>query len=248
MPTAPVTSLPATPPSTETPYGNSKLGKQAFLKLLTTQLANQDPLQPVDNQAFIAQLAQFAAVEQQSQMNSTLESLLVAQASANQTAVANLVGKDLTFITDKVHLDPTGDVTINGQLSEKAHKLSAIIKDSNGKVVRSIVIDADRNAGPLALTWDGRDSNGQRVTSGDYTVTLTAEDEKGKSVPITTQGRGRVSGVSFADGIPQLIVNGVRVRLSDVQEVNEPNSSNVQPIDTSSSQSPSTTPAPSFTP
>lgn len=221
---APVTNLaqPGPAPSTMTPHGSSKLGKEEFLKLLTTQLANQNPLEPVDNQAFIAQLAQFATVEQQSQMNSTLESLLIAQASSNQTSVANLVGKGITFNSNKVALAEMGDTTINARLTDEAVKVSAIITDANGKTVRSIVVNGNQAAGPVSLTWDGMDTNGRRLPPGTYTVTITAEDAKGTSVSATPHGQGRVSGVSFAEGAPQLIVNGVRVRLSDVLEVNEP--------------------------
>lgn len=210
-------------PSSTTPQGSSKLGKNEFLKLLTTQLSNQDPLDPVDNQAFIAQLATFASVEQQSAMNSTLESLLVAQASSNQTNVAVLVGKDISFNSDKVAVPAMGSVDINGKLSAEAKKVTAMIKDDKGKVVRSIELTGERAAGEVMLNWDGLDTSGNRVPTGNYTVTLTAEDAAGKSVPVTTSGRGRATGVSFSEGFPQLIVNGVRVRLSDVLEVNEPN-------------------------
>lgn len=225
MPTA-IDALtnPGAAPSSLTPQGSSRLGKEEFLKLLVTQLSNQDPLDPVDNQAFIAQLAQFASVEQQSQMNSTLESLLVAQAGANQTNVANLVGKDVTFTSNDVTLPAMGDIELHGRLSGDATKLNAIIKDANGKVVRSIAIDGQRSAGEVMVPWDGRDEQGNRVAAGKYTVTFTAADVAGKSVDVGTNGRGRVSGVSFADGVPQLIVNGVRVRLSDVLEVTEPSS------------------------
>jgi flagellar basal-body rod modification protein FlgD len=212
------------PPSSLTPQGSSKLGKDEFLKLLVTQLSNQDPLSPVDNQAFIAQLAQFATVEQQSQMNSTLESLLLAQASVNQTNIANLVGRDITFTSDKVAIGVSGGTDVNAKLSADAAKLSAIIKDENGKVVRSITVEGRQSAGPVTIPWDGRDTNGNPLPAGTYTVTFTAADETGKSVDVTTQGRGRATGVSFADGVPQLVVNGVRVRLSDVLEVNEPKS------------------------
>jgi flagellar basal-body rod modification protein FlgD len=212
-------------PSTLTPQGSSKLGKEEFLKLLTTQLANQDPLQPVDNQAFIAQLAQFASVEQQSQMNSTLESLLMAQASTNQTAVANFVGKDVSFTTDKITRGAADTQTpIYGELSAKATKLSAIVTDENGRTIRSIVVTAEHAAGPVTFNWDGRDSTGRLMPAGQYTVKLTAEGADGKKIDITPHGRGRASGISFAEGIPQLIINGVRVRLSDVLEVHEPSS------------------------
>src|SRR5690242_15281966 len=80
------------------------LGKDAFLKLLTAQLANQDPLAPVDNTAFIAQLAQFSSVEQLQNVSSRLDSLLLATASANQLSTASLVGKDVGFKADGVDL------------------------------------------------------------------------------------------------------------------------------------------------
>jgi len=211
-------------PSSATPQGSNKLGKEEFLKLLTTQLANQDPLDPVDNQAFIAQLAQFATVEQQSQMNSTLESLLVAQASSNQTNVAVLVGKEISFKSNEVALPAMGQVEVHGKLSDASTKVSAIIKDQNGKTVRTLVLTGDRAAGEFSFQWDGLDSNGQRANAGNYTVTLTAADKDNKSVPVSTSGKGRATGVSFAEGYPQLIINGVRVRLSDVLEVHEPSS------------------------
>ncbi|MCA3015496.1 MAG: flagellar hook assembly protein FlgD [Myxococcaceae bacterium] len=215
-------SQPGAPPTSATPTGSNKLGKEEFLKLLTAQLANQDPLAPVDNQAFIAQLAQFATVEQQSQMNSTLESLLLAQASSNQTNVANLVGKDITFASSSVRLNGTDGVDLNARLSGEATKVSAIIKDENGKVVRSITVEGRRAAGEVSLQWDGRDARGNQLPAGDYSVTFTAENVQGKSIDVSTRGRGRATGVSFADGVPQLVVNGVRVRLTDVLEINEP--------------------------
>ena len=223
-------SLPGAAPDSLKPQGSSKLGKEEFLKLLTTQLANQNPLEPVDNQAFIAQLAQFATVEQQSQMNSTLESLLMAQASSNQTGVANLVGKDVTFTSDKITRG-AGDTqtTINGNLLEKATSVHAIITDASGKTVRDIALTAETAAGPVTFNWDGRDSSGKQLPAGQYTVKLTAENAEKKSVAITPHGKGRASGVSFADGVPQLIVNGVRVRLSDVLEINEPGSTTTAP-------------------
>ncbi len=209
-------------PTSDTPQGSSKLGKNEFLKLLTTQLSNQDPLDPVDNQAFIAQLATFASVEQQSAMNSTLESLLVAQASSNQTNVAVLVGKDISFNSDKVALPAMGNVDLTGKLSNEVTKLTANIKDDKGNTVRTIVLNEKRPAGDFSLDWDGLNNNGARVTPGTYTVTFTAADVNNKPVAVTTNGRGRATGVSFSEGFPQLIVNGVRVRLSDVLEVNEP--------------------------
>ncbi len=77
----------------------SALGKDDFLKLLTAQLAHQDPLQPVDNQAFIAQLAQFSSLEQLQGVSSRLDDLLRSATSSNQLDAASLVGKTITYRT-----------------------------------------------------------------------------------------------------------------------------------------------------
>ncbi len=201
--------------------GNNNLGKDEFLKLLIAQLANQDPTAPTDNQAFIAQLAQFSTVEQQSTMNSHLESLLVAQAANNQTSVANLVGKDILYKTDKVTLDGTNGVTLRGDLKGEATSITASITDSNGKVVRKLTVSGN-DAGPIALEWDGKDENGAKLPAGEFTVKLTAVDVKGDSVEIESRGRAHSTGVTFSNGYPELIIGSAHVRLSDVVEINEP--------------------------
>ncbi len=202
--------------------GSNKLGKDEFLKLLVAQLANQDPTNPTDNQAFIAQLAQFSTVEQQSQMNSTLESLLVAQASSNQTGIANLVGKEVIFKSDTVSLPGEGSVELTGRLAADATRLNASITDSNGKAIRTITLEAAQRSGDLSMIWDGLDSNGNRVPAGNYKVKFTAADKDNKAVGVESRGLGRATGVSFDQGVPLLNVNGVRVRLSDIIELSEP--------------------------
>ena len=89
-------------PSSTTPTGNSELGKTEFLKLMMAQLANQDPTSPQSNEAFIAQLAQFATVELMQSQNQNLEQLIVAQTAGNQTGVAALIGKDVVFRTGEL--------------------------------------------------------------------------------------------------------------------------------------------------
>ena len=210
---APTLSTPAT--------GSKTLGKNEFLKLLTAQLANQDPLSPTDNQAFIAQLAQFASVEQAEATNSRLDSLILAQAANNQTAVANLVGKDIVYKTDKVTLGADSKATISGQLSGDASIVNAIITDANGKKIRTIT-QHDFKAGVVNFEWDGKDDAGNPVAAGDYKVQLTAADSSDHNVGIALRGRARATGITFENGIPELMLNGQRVKLSDVLEISEP--------------------------
>ncbi|HEY0880086.1 MAG TPA: flagellar hook assembly protein FlgD [Archangium sp.] len=210
-----------TSPSSNTPTGSNALGKNEFLKLLTAQLANQDPLAPTDNQAFIAQLAQFASVEQQEAANGRLDSLIVAQAAANQTSVATLVGKDITYRTDSVTLPAAGGTTLQGELAADAKQVNAIITDENGKTIRTITLH-DVNSGTVDFQWDGLDDRGVRVAPGKYKVKLTAADANDKSITFDARGQARATGVTFASGYPELVIGGARVKLSDIVQINEP--------------------------
>ncbi|MDP1824554.1 MAG: flagellar hook capping FlgD N-terminal domain-containing protein [Archangium sp.] len=219
-----LSSTTGAPPSSAAATGSRALGKNEFLKLLTTQLANQDPLAPTDNQAFIAQLAQFASVEQAEAANSRLDALIIAQAANNQTSVANLVGKDIIYRTDSIAAtaaNPTPQ--IQGELAESATQVNAIITDENGKEVAKLVMH-DQQAGTVSFDW-GTTS----LPPGKYKVTLTAKDEKGESIAIAPRNRARATGVTFEAGYPELILNGVRVKMSDIIQIAEAATTNAPP-------------------
>src|SRR5471030_3011991 len=101
-------------PSTLTPTGSNALGKDEFLKLMMAQLANQDPTAPQDNQAFIAQLAQFYTVEQLQTANSQLGNMVLAQASSTQTNAASLVGKNVQYTSNALSLTSGTPASVNG--------------------------------------------------------------------------------------------------------------------------------------
>jgi len=211
----------ATPPSSSAAQGSNALGKDQFLKLLMAQLANQDPTAPADSQAFVAQLAQFASVESLNTMSGQLNTLVVAQASANQLSTAGLVGKDVAYQSNGVQLISGQTTTINATLAGAASSVTAVVKDSSGRTVRTLRQGATP-AGPVSIPWDGRDDNGNPLAAGAYTVSLVAADASGKAVTASTSGTGRVTGVSFEDGVPELLVNGGKVKLADVTEIRQP--------------------------
>jgi flagellar basal-body rod modification protein FlgD len=197
-----------------------QLGKNEFLKLLTAQLANQDPTKPLDSQAFVAQLAQFSSLEQQSGTNERLDSLLLAQASASQTSAMTFVGKEILFRTDKVALGPEGGATISAKLASDAANASATITDERGKVVRTIQLGR-RAAGAFDVAWDGRDDAGNTLPPGDYKVRVAATDDKQKSVPVEMRRTGLVTGVVFENGYPELVVGGSRIKMSEIVELKQ---------------------------
>lgn len=200
--------------------GSSKMGKDEFVKLLMAQLSHQDPTSPMDSEAFVAQLAQFAHVELQQSANSQLESLVMAQAASNQMGAASLVGRDVVFSANRLTLTSGSAAPIHGHLSGPAAKVTAVIKDADGKVVRTMELGA-HGEGDLTASWDGLDDKGGKLPSGDYTVQLTAADSTGKSVSVDTRVRGRVTGVSFQNGYPELVVAGTKIKLADVVEIDE---------------------------
>jgi flagellar basal-body rod modification protein FlgD len=198
----------------------SALGKDEFVKLLMTQLGNQDPTSPMDNQAFVAQLAQFANVELLQGANARLDTMALATASTNQTLAASLVGKEVQYRSDAVRLQAGTPATMKAALAGSATEVTAVVMDATGKPVRTLRLGAQPE-GPLSLTWDGRDDVGQPQPPGDYTVRITAADLAGKSVSVSQRSSGTVSAVSFEQGYPELLIGNTRLKMSDVVEIHQ---------------------------
>jgi flagellar basal-body rod modification protein FlgD len=198
----------------------TQLGKDDFLKLLTAQLANQDPLQPVDNQAFIAQLAQFSSVEQLQNLSTRLDTLLLATASTNQLSTASLVGKDVSYSADGVDVSGGKATSLQISLPSRA-TVTALVQDASGRTVRTVALGA-RDPGAFDLAFDARDASGAALPDGHYTVSLSAKGPDGGAVTPTARARGRVSGVAFDGGVAELVVGGAHVKMGDVTEITQP--------------------------
>lgn len=207
-------------PSSAEPQGSSALGKDQFVELLMSQMTNQDPTSPMDSQDFVAQLAQFATVELMTTQASQLDSLILAQAANNQTAVASLVGSEVSFASDKVTIKGDSGANIAAELSEEASSVTVTIKDEDGNTVRTMQLGA-QSAGDLDVQWDGLDDDGNPVTDGDYTVSVTANDKDGNAVDTAVRQSGHVDGISFENGYPELLIGDRRVSLSDVIDIRE---------------------------
>ena len=200
--------------------GAPQLGKNEFLKLMMAQMNNQDPTQPTDNQAMVAQLAHFSTLELQQNSNTHLEGLLMAQASANQTAMAAFVGRDVLYKTDQVQLGDKGAVQASAKLAAAAKNVTLVVTDGAGKTVRTMQMGSHQ-AGSMALNWDGRDDKGDRVAVGDYKLRVTAKDDKDQNVAIEQRGSGHVSGVAYVDGVAMLKLGDTKIKVSDILEINE---------------------------
>ncbi len=209
------------PPSTMDRVGSTALGKDEFVKLLLAQLGNQDPTQPVDSQAFVAQLAQFASLEQLNSVNERLDSLLLAATSSSQTAAASFVGRDVQFRTDKLQLGAAGGpVSSSGKLTADATEVSVSVVDSTGKPVRTLQLGA-RAKGDFAFVWDGNLDSGATAPAGEYKLKVSAVDKDKKPVTADMYGLGLCTGVAFDSGYPELLVNGSRIKMSEIVEIQQ---------------------------
>ncbi len=206
-------------PSTTDRIGNKELGKDEFLKLMLAQLANQDPTQPQDSQAFVAQLAQFSSVEQLENANQRLDDILLAQASNTQTAATSLVGNEASYRTDQLNLVAGQPARSGVWLGSDASDVKVTILEA-GRPVHTVNLGTQA-AGHVEFTWDGRRDEGGTSPSGNYEVRVTATDKKGDPVSVDTRTHGMVQGVSFENGYPELLIGKDRVAMSQIVEINQ---------------------------
>lgn len=191
---------------------------QAFLTLLTTQLQNQNPLDPLDTNQFTQQLVQFAQVEQQLKSNQELETLVSMQKTAQATQALGFVGAT-------VAVDGKTTKLTNGQANwtfsvSKPSTASVTITNATGQTVYSG--SYTMQAGTQNFTWDGRGNNGTQWPDGSYTLTLSAVDASGQAVGISTEVEGVVDSVDLSQSPPILSVNGQTFTMDQIKRVTRP--------------------------
>ncbi|MBN1826861.1 MAG: flagellar hook assembly protein FlgD [Candidatus Eisenbacteria bacterium] len=210
--------------ATTSATAGGELGKQEFLQLLITQLQMQDPFEPMENTEMIAQLAQFSSLEQMENMNESLSSnldmdLMLGQL-LNNTMATTLIGKGIRSADDGFVHERSEESTLGYRLGGNAVNVSATIFDSSGIEV-AVLEDLETSVGDHTFTWDGKDADGNIMSSGDYTFAITAEDGGGNEVSATELFLGHVEGVRYIDGSAYVVVNGRELLLSHVTEVME---------------------------
>jgi flagellar basal-body rod modification protein FlgD len=189
-----------------------------FLQLLTTQLKNQNPLDPLDTNQFTQQLVQFSGVEQQLKTNDFLSSLVSANANSVNSSAVGYIGKTVTASGVRSEL-ANGKATWNFNVPTDS-TVNVNIKDANGNSVYTE--SGSMQAGSGVFTWDGTDSQGNKQPDGTYSISMTALDANGKTVNVSTQSGGVVTGVDFTGTEPVLLIGNTRVNLSGVTSVLQP--------------------------
>ncbi len=186
-----------------------------FLQLLTTQLKNQNPLDPLDTNQFTQQLVQFAQVEQQLKSNDQLAALVSLQKTAQSTAALDYVGK--TVVVDGATAQLTNKSATWSFSVPKPAAATINIKNTAGQTVYSGAYTV--NPGTQHFTWDGRGTNGTQWPDGSYTMSITANDASGQPVAISTEVQGIVDSADLTQNPPILSIGGQNFTLDQIKRV-----------------------------
>lgn len=191
-----------------------------FLNILTTQLKNQNPLDPLDTNQFTQQLVQFTGVEQQLKTNEFLETLMLSSQNTAKSDAVSYIGKEVTSSGKTGELTDSKAVFWAYSAAANAANATVTIKDSKGQVVYTET--APLKSGPGTFRWDGMGSDGTQKPNGVYSIDIKGRDANGQDVKISTASIGVVTAVDFTGDVPVLTVGGRSVTITDVTDVRIP--------------------------
>jgi flagellar basal-body rod modification protein FlgD len=189
---------------------------QTFLTLLTTQLQNQNPLDPLDTNQFTQQLVQFAGVEQQLKTNDSLSQLVTLQQTTQATQALGFVGKTalvdgttatMTKSSATWHLNVPSDATVD-----------ITVANASGQTVFTGKYTAGAGT-DVPFTWNGQGNDGTQWPDGKYTISATGKDVANNNVGIAAQVQGTVSSVDLTQSPPLLTIDGASYTLNQVKSI-----------------------------
>jgi flagellar basal-body rod modification protein FlgD len=221
LPITPTTTPPASTPTATGAAADSTMiasNFTTFLQLLTTQLKNQNPMDPLDTNQFTQQLVQFAQVEQQIKQNSQLEQLLALEKSAQTTVALAYVGQTVVVDGSVTKLTDTGATW--AVAIAKPSTVTVTVKDATGQT--AYTGSFAMNPGNQNFTWDGKGNDGQTWPPGTYTMSATVTDASGQSTALSTEIQAVVDGVDVTKDPPILSINGEDYTIDQIKRVVRP--------------------------
>ena len=186
----------------------------SFLQLLTTQLQNQNPLDPLDTNQFTQQLVQFAGVEQQLKSNDQLKSLIDIEKSAQSTQALVYVGNTVAVDGSTAQFDTAATWNFK---TEKDTTATITITSSTGQTAFTGTYPLKQ--GDSSFVWDGKGNDGVQWPAGTYTMSATGKDSSGNSVAISTEVQGIVDSVDLTASPPLLSIGGQSYTTDKIKRV-----------------------------
>jgi flagellar basal-body rod modification protein FlgD len=179
-----------------------------FLKLLTTQMQNQDPLSPMDSAQYTQQLVQYSQVEQTVQQSSTLKDILASLSNQTMAQAAGFIGKDAEFNSAVAGLG-TKPASWTYAADVPVTAATMAVTNAAGSVVDTRTVSLAGRRG--SYSWDGTLADGSKAPAGAYTLSMKAQNAAGATVPVTLHSVGTVGGINAVNGGISLDVNGAQL-------------------------------------
>ena len=193
---------------------------QQFLTLLTTQIQNQDPLDPMDSGEFTSQLVAFTGVEQQINTNQKLDDLIALGITTSLTSAIGYVGLDVSYLGSELNFDGSTPKSITYALEGDPLEAKINITDEDGALVFSA--DVNKELGNQKFTWDGTLNGGGIAEPGTYSISIDALDFDGEIVNASTVVEGNVHGVESQNGQIFVLVGERAIPVSNILNANQP--------------------------
>ena len=205
--------------TTEKSSTSGDLDKDAFLNLMVTELKYQDPMNPMDNTEYVAQLAQFSSLEQLYNVNENLENNMYYTQSMHNSIVSSMIGKEVKATSSALVYDGSSETEVNYTLSDEAD-VTVSVYDESGNLIKTID-GGHANSGEQTVTWDGTNFTGANMPEGTYYVDIVAKDESGNAVTAVPMFTGVITGLKYNDGSPVFLVGDAELSISDILEIHE---------------------------
>lgn len=189
--------------------GSSAMDQSDFLTLMTAQMKNQDPFEPVDNTQMVAQMAQFSSLAGISEMNTTLQAIAAKLGSTSTTDLVSWVGR--TVLTQGDVAYPRTDGSLGGmiELGADAAQVNVVIEGPNGEILKNVALGA-APAGRTEFEWDGTTDTGEPAGDGPFTIRVAARSANGDAVTAKSLVWAPVTAVAMgSDGNPVLTLPGI---------------------------------------
>ncbi|WP_051321642.1 flagellar hook assembly protein FlgD [Chrysiogenes arsenatis] len=198
-----------------------EMGKDEFLKLLITQMQQQDPTNPMDNAQMIAQTAQFSSLEQMSNMAKSMDKLVDMQNQLLTFGAASYVGMETKAAGDALVVFGGNTEPIEFNLAADAKEVKVSIYNDKSELVR-IIDPGGLDKGSQTLYWEAINSGGDPLKDGNYRFQVSATDQLGEAVGVDTFTVGRIMAIRYdADGV-KFVVNGKDFQMKDLQSIFPP--------------------------
>ncbi len=197
---------------------NNQLGQEEFLKLMTAQMNNQDPMKPMQDGEFFSQIAQFSSVAGIQELQQSFSQVATALQSNQALQASTMVGRTVMIQSNEAVFD--GVEPVNGKVgvANATTELTVNVYNTTGELVRSMRMGG-QNSGVVDFSWDGRNESGEQMVAGDYRIEAIAQTG-GESIELGTLLAERVESVTLgSDGVTLDLASDRSVPLSGIKQV-----------------------------